>query len=357
LVERGVSAEIVEVHTQPTGSIRRRALHLLDILRETDDSDTPLHFVGHSTGGLDIRLLITPGVQLGPGDVEERIARRTHSVTTISTPHFGTPLATLFTSLNGRNVLHVLTTLVTSNPGRLAMYVGARTLVTIAHLDDYLGQRGTILDSLANNVLRRVTPDSGNELFTYLQAISADQGAMAQLMPTVADLFNAAVTDRPGTSYNSFATAAPPPRPDWWAWRDLYTPLTFAFFALSYSIAKREHRHYPYPWPGEDAAKTLQAQLPFSLDRSTNDGVVPALSQLWGHVRGIAIADHLDVVGQFPQQVSGQAYAGWIHSGANFREAEFRALWSQVAQAIAESERAKSSASGCEDPAAAEAAN
>lgn len=341
LAERGIKADIIEVGTQPTGSIRRRAVRLLEMAAEgAADEGARLHFVGHSTGGLDIRLLLTPGVRLVPGDAEERVARATRSAITISTPHFGTPLANFFTSLNGRNLLYILTTLADSRPGRMGAYLAARALVALAHLDDYLGQRGTVLDSIADNVLRYVRPERGNEFFAYLRDVSADQGAMAQLMPTVTDLFNAAVPDRLGVKYASFATAAPPPRIDWWKWHDLYTPLTLALYAVTYTIASREPRHYPYPWPGEGARAVLEAELPFPVDRSTNDGVVPTLSQLWGEVRAVVPADHLDVVGHFPQRVGGKTYAGWIHSGANFREAEFRKLWGRVADVIAESESA-----------------
>ena len=49
----------------------------------------PLHFVGHSTGGLDIRLLLTPGVHLVRGDAEERVATHARSAITLATPHFG----------------------------------------------------------------------------------------------------------------------------------------------------------------------------------------------------------------------------------------------------------------------------
>ena len=341
LAERGVTAEVIETATPPTGSIRRRALRLLDVVRESTGADRdPLHFVGHSTGGLDVRLLLTPDVQLSPGWTEERIGERARSVITISTPHFGTPIASFFTSLNGRNLLYLLTTLVTSSPGRMSAYLIARTLTTAAHLDDYIGQRGTILDSFADNVLRHVTPERGSQLFTYLRNVSADQGAMAQLMPSVADLFNAAVTDRPGVTYASFATVAPPPSFDWWSWRDVYTPLTYVAYALAYTLAAREQRQYPYPWPGGEDGAALRAPLSFPVDRSSNDGIVPTLSQLWGRLREVVPGDHLDVVGQFPQTIDGRAYAGWIHSGANFREPQFRSLWGHVADVIAEAEKA-----------------
>lgn len=37
--------------------------------------------------------------------------------------------------------------------------------------------------------------------------------------------------------------------------------------------------------------------LSWPLTEETSDGVVPTLSQIWGELRGVAQADHLDVVG------------------------------------------------------------
>jgi len=64
LKERGVDAEIIETETVPTGSIRRRARRLIQSVRMHGGLEQDgLHFIGHSTGGLDTRMLPTPGVQ------------------------------------------------------------------------------------------------------------------------------------------------------------------------------------------------------------------------------------------------------------------------------------------------------
>ena len=68
----------------------------------------PVHLVGHSTGGLDARLLTAPGVVL-PGDREAaEVAPQVRSLVTVATPHHGTPLAGFFTSLMGRQLLRAL---------------------------------------------------------------------------------------------------------------------------------------------------------------------------------------------------------------------------------------------------------
>lgn len=341
LKERGVDAEIIETDTVPTGSIRRRTSRLIQLVRKHGGLEQEnLHFIGHSTGGLDIRMLLTPGVRLLPTKEEEEISARTRSAITISTPHYGTPLANFFTSMNGRNLLYILTLLASSGPGRYSMYFASRLVSTVARFDNLLGQKEDILDSVAEHILRRIRPERGDALWQFVREIAQDQGAMVQLTPESMDLFNAAVPDRENVRYVSFASASPPPklrsllfRP-----RNIYQPFTHAIYAVSYTIASREHRHYPYPKP--DAAEVNESLdgLPFPVDAGTNDGIVPTLSQIWGRLGGVVEGDHLDVVGQFQHTSKGKGYTTWLYSGSGFNEARFRLLWSDIAGVIAEAE-------------------
>lgn len=338
LAERSVPADIVEVKTLPTGSIRRRAIRLVDFVRQSGGLERDeLHFVGHSTGGLDIRLLLTPGVQLRATREEAEIALRTRTAVTLSTPHYGTPLANFFTSLNGRNVLYLLTLLATSDLGRYATYLAARLLVTAANLDRYLGQKNNILDALAQNVFREITPRRGDMVWDFVREVSSDQGAMVQLTPEGMDLFNAAVPDRKGIRYVSFVSASPPPnlRGFWLRPRNLYQPLTHSIYALIYWITCREHRRYPYPSVGDMALDVLHRGLGAPVTGRANDGIVPALSQVWGECGGAAVGDHLDVVGQFQDRNDEGYYVTWLVSGSGFGEERFRSLWSGIADVIA----------------------
>lgn len=340
LDERGIEAEIVEVDTMATSSIRRRALELCNLVQHNKGLEhDQLHFVGHSTGGLDVRLALTPGVVLDPGPIEDLIAERTRSAITLCTPHFGTPLANFFASLQGRNLLYVLTMLATSRPGRMGLSASARLLTRIARFDDRFGMRDTLLDSLADRLLADVGRDEGHAVFEFLAEVSADQGAMVQLTPEAIDLFNAAVPDREGIEYTSYVCAAPPPsRPK--LTRDVYSMVSRAAFSLSWAVASREHRHYPYPSPAYELESQIRKALPFELDAGTNDGIVPTLSQVWAELGGVYVGDHLDVVGQFPHHDdSGKRYAGWLDSGASFDDRRFTALWESVAANIAAAAR------------------
>ncbi len=332
----GVDAEIIEVDTMATSSIRRRALALCKVVEQSGGLEhDAIHFVGHSTGGLDIRLALTPGVVLDPGPIEDEIAARTKSAVTLSTPHFGTPLANTFSSLQGRNLLYVLTMLATSRPGRMGLSAGARLLTKIARFDDRFGLRDTLLDSFADRLLADVGRDEGHAVFEFLSEVSADQGAMVQLTPEAIDLFNAAVPDRAGIDYVSYICAAPPPsRPP--LTRDIYRLVSRAAFSASWAMASREHRHYPYPSPAHELAATIRTSLPFELDAGTNDGIVPTLSQVWARLGGVFIGDHLDVVGQFPHRdETGTRYAGWLDSGSGFDDRRFEQLWHSVAGVVA----------------------
>src|SRR5688572_5895407 len=58
-----LEAHVVEV--APTASIRRRAVRLAELVHATCGSDGgPVHVVGHSTGGLDARLVSSPSARL-----------------------------------------------------------------------------------------------------------------------------------------------------------------------------------------------------------------------------------------------------------------------------------------------------
>ena len=101
LAGEGIDVEIFECRTKPTASIRHRADRLIDQVCEHGGLEADeLHFIGHSTGGLDARLLCTPSVRLRADPrIERQIVERTRSVVSVTTPHFGTPLASFFRRL------------------------------------------------------------------------------------------------------------------------------------------------------------------------------------------------------------------------------------------------------------------
>lgn len=174
LTRLGCNAEIIELDTMATSSIRRRALALChDVESHGGLEHDRLHFVGHSTGGLDVRLVLTPGVQLDPGPIEEEVAERTRSAISLATPHFGTPLANVVSSLQGRNLLYLLTMLATSIPGRVGISTVARMLASLARFDDRFGLKDTLLDDLTKRLLDDLGRDQHHALFDQLPRCAA----------------------------------------------------------------------------------------------------------------------------------------------------------------------------------------
>jgi hypothetical protein len=341
LRRHGAPARIVRCRTQPTASIPRRVDELRrQVLARGGLKADELHFVGHSTGGLDVRMLLAPGVKISRGDSEERIARLTRSAVSVATPHHGTPLANHFLSLQGQTLLLVLSALATSGQGRGAIVAAAQAVALAARLDDWLGRQPGPLDRLAEGLLRRIRFDRRDPVWRYLDDIERDQGAVLQLTPEGIELFDAAVADREGIAYGCVVAGVPRPRErvEVSEWLDPEYVALRALFRLLHGLTSRPHPRYPYPVPTAAMQRQLDRALGFKLTPAVNDGIVPTLSQLHGRVLHVARADHLDVVGHYT--LAGKT-ADWLPSGAGFAPEGFKATWDAVAAAIARSGHAR----------------
>jgi hypothetical protein len=336
LRRRGVVARIVRCMTQPTASIRRRADVLRrQVIRSGGLGARELHFVGHSTGGLDVRMLLTPGLKIARGDSEGRIAGLTKSAICVATPHHGTPLANHFATIQGHTLLLVLSALATSGQGRGAILAAAKAIALVARVDDWLGRAEGPLDRVAKGLLRRIRFDRTDPAWTYLGEIERDQGAVLQLTPEGIDLFDAAVADSPGVDYGCVVGGVPKPREEF-KLKELVDPeyvVLRAIFRLLYALTARPHPRYPYPEPTKAVQRLLDRGLGFEATAQTSDGIVPTLSQLHGRLLHVARADHLDLVGHYT--LAGGGTADWLPSGAGFTPAAFDATWDAVAAAIA----------------------
>lgn len=336
LRRRGVEARIVRCMTQPTASIPRRA----DALRRQVVGNgglkaRALHFVGHSTGGLDVRMLLTPGVKIASGDSEERIARLTRTAISVATPHHGTPLANHFVTVHGQTLLLVLSALATSGQGRGAILAAAKAIALIARADDWLGRTETPLDRIAQTLLRKIRFDRRDPVWKYLAEIERDQGAVLQLTPEGIDLFDAAVADRAGIDYGCVVAGVPKPR-EGFEMKALLDPEYIALralFRLLHALTARPHPRYPYPRTAKATQRLLDRGLGFKATPRASDGIVPTLSQLHGRVLHVARADHLDVVGHYT--LARGRTGDWLPSGAGFTPEAFAATWEAVAAAIA----------------------
>jgi len=336
LRRHGVDARIVRCMTQPTASIRRRADALRrQVIQSGGLRARELHFVGHSTGGLDMRMLLTPGVNISNTASEVRIARLTKTAISVATPHHGTPLANHFVTLQGQTLLLVLSALATSGEGRGAILAAAKAIALVARLDDWLGRNEGPLDRIAESLLRKIRYDRRDPAWTYLSDIERDQGAVLQLTPEGIDLFDAAVSDHAGIDYGCVVAGVPKPREDFKV-QELLDPeyvVLRTLFRLLHALTSRPHPRYPYPRPRKATQRLLDRGLGFEATPQISDGIVPTLSQLHGRVLHVARADHLDVVGHYT--LAGGGTADWLPSGAGFTPEAFNATWEAVAAAIA----------------------
>jgi len=335
LERRGVNARIVRCATQPTASIPRRADRLRrQVIAHGGLEARDLHFVGHSTGGLDVRMLLTPDVKIAEGNSEERIARRTRTAISVTTPHHGTPLANHFLTLQGHTLLLLLSALATSGTGRSALVAATRAVALAARLDDWTGADNSLLDRVAQKVLDTLRGEAGKSAWEFLEDVQQDQGAVLQLTPEGIALFDASVADRREVDYGCVVAGVPVPR-ERLDPKALLRPESVALrslFRLLHGLAARPHPRYPYPAPKPAIQRRLDRGLGFKATPATNDGVVPTLSQLHGRLLHVALADHLDVVGHYTLS---QRAGDWLPSGAGFTPEGFAAVWEAVAKAIA----------------------
>ena len=347
LRRRGIEARIVTCTTQPTASITRRADALRrQVLDMGALKARELHFVGHSTGGLDVRMLLTPGVKVARGDTEERIARLTRTAISVATPHHGTPLANRFLTVQGQTLLLVLSALATSGQGRGTILAAAKAMALVARLDDWLGRSGTPLDRIAEELLRKIRLDRRDPTWVYLGEIERDQGAVLQLTPEGIDMFDAAVGDHAGIHYSCVVTGVPKPREEL-KLKTLLDPEYLALrllFRLLHALTAQSHPHYPYRKPSKATQRLLDRGLGFKATSAISDGIVPTLSQVYGRLLHVARADHLDVVGHFTL-ASGHT-GDWLPSGAGFTPHAFEATWEAVAGEIARRRRPARAAHG-----------
>jgi pimeloyl-ACP methyl ester carboxylesterase len=365
-VERALHARFeragqpMETHVSdvlPTASVRRRAAKLAELIARTATSDGPVHLVGHSTGGLDARLVASPCAHLSVAADAMRWLPRLRSVTTMNTPHYGTPLASFFATNRGQQVLYALSAFTV-----IGLSVGARPLAlmsmligTIGRGDRIIGIPIPVLDKSVDSVLAVVDDVRSPDVRTYLKAIKEDQGAMLQLSPEAMDLMVAGFEDRPGVAYQSTASMSPGASPRKWV-RSLMHPwqaASLALFSALHVITSSFDKRYPCGaipadprgegrgpsgvegTTGTDATEAvLRRAFGCSPDLHANDGCVPIRSQLWGNVVWAGLADHLDVLGHYrdetPEVRIELRHHDWLTSGSHFDDTHFEALMDAI---------------------------
>jgi hypothetical protein len=287
-----------------------RAAELLRTIDELAPAGAPLHLIGHSTGGLDARLLVSPNVTLASELDVDACARRVRSVVSVASPHRGTPLAAFFSSLMGQQVLRLLSlaTVTVLRRGRLPIAIVAHLARVLARLAvDRSSPPVALLDHLERELVGTLEPEQRDLIDGFLRNIHGDQDLMPQLTPAAMDLFHAATGDREGVSYGCVTARAAPPR------------------------LRERLRLGLHPWA--QATYALYVWLHGRV--GDGDGIVPFASQRHGELLYEAHADHLDVIGHFDAPEAMPPHVDWLNSGSDFDHVHFEALWRQVARFVA----------------------
>jgi hypothetical protein len=341
----GDDAETHVLNMPPTASLRRRAAKMVACVAETSGTDNgPIHLVGHSTGGLDARLVASPSALLPVAPADRTWLPRLASVSTLNTPHYGTPLASFFATVSGQRMLYALSamTFIALSVGAPPLGIASAIAMSMPRLDRMIGVELRVLDDLTERLLRVLDDARSREVREYLSAIKEDQAALIQLTPEAMDLFQAGIEDRPGVVYQSAAAMAPPPTPLGWA-RTIGRPwatLSATLFTTLHGITSRYDARYPCA--AQDLGQATEAKLVRTFGRSpgvrANDGVVPLRSQIWGDLVWVGYADHLDVLGHFkddrPRAEPHEAHVDWLTSGAAFDRTQFERLASAMAEGM-----------------------
>ncbi len=329
----GQAVVVQDVSTSPTASIRRRAAEVYESIRSASDDGGPIHLVGHSTGGLDARLFVTPNaaLKIEPRELES-LASRVRTVATVATPHYGAPAAGFFSSAMGGQILDIiaLTTVYTMEYGKLPLSILIELGRVVTHLDDFIGLRGSVLDQLYEQVFDEFDADRQAMVKGYVESMRGDNAALGQLTPGGIDLLNAATEDRVGVRYGSVVMKSR--APGWRTMRaiglDPYRQASHLVYRFLHWVSIDSRAHYPTPTPQQ--ARILVDQYEEVPGAKDSDGIVPTLSQLWGELVYAGSGDHLDVCGHFDDLDHVPPHYDWLATGSRFDRTQFEALWGAV---------------------------
>lgn len=330
----------------PTGPLWVRVASLYQKVLEIRSSPPDgrpvdrVHLLGHSTGGVDIRLLtntkyLWPNGPTGQG--RAAFLAKVGSVIPMSAPLRGTPIAR---RLRGAMEFAIpdlfLVSILAKRQGHAKIPEQMLLLYTsVLHtLSGGSAKKGAL------RLLGGLPPETAKQVEAFLNDIVEDHPLIHDLTPLAMDRLNEEIEGGDFSPIDCFVTVAPSPG----VWDGIVAglgipKLQWAIYAFAYWATHPDaEERLPFPsgaWVGDETAR---AEL---ISDTASDGVVPAGAQtLDGKAAGIVAGDHLDVVGHFESPT----YQGTtvFKSGADFDERRFEALWDAVA-AILRREDARTS--------------
>ncbi len=281
----GVTSHFVSV--TPTGSITTRADAVAKAIGDVFESlpsaeGHVVHLIGHSTGGLDIRLVVSPGARL-PTQSERRLRwlDAVRTVATLNTPHAGTPIASFFASRLGGQLLDFVSSLASDSLARGLFSVPKAATMTALRASLPSASLTLSRHPLLSAIGAWLT--GGAALQQWVGSIAVDQGALVQLTPEAMALANAApIADHPAVRYLSVASMVRERGP-------FSLGLPFGkerpdlLFRLLQRIVSQTVPAYPCTTvtSGQDLGQLAKFFGDARPAVSDNDGVVPIHSQIW----------------------------------------------------------------------------
>ncbi len=320
----------------PTGPLELRVASLaraLVQLQSESSSRARFHLIGHSTGGLDARLLVNLEYQhpAAPSREErEQLRAQVASVVAIAAPQQGAAFAENFGPLVPLLVAGPVSNLL-SALYLLSILNAARAQHQVSDERYFAGAVAALLKSLVAPVagsrqLVQLTavldPEVAAQVQRFLQKIVDDHRLVDDLHPNAMRALNERVASGDTFPVRSFVTVSPEPR---WS----LEPTRLLYASAYHWASPRRGRGAPFP-----AGEWLGSPLPGHDTPIANDGVVPCASQPHmpsggGATPTLVAADHLDVVGHFDGV--GETL---FKSGSEFTPARFSELWRRVAHSL-----------------------
>ncbi|MFO0551729.1 MAG: hypothetical protein U0271_25310 [Polyangiaceae bacterium] len=316
----------------PTGSLSARVSSLARALDQALSSSprrgrpppTKWHLVGHSTGGLDARLLVNrlySGIGGPTASEKAPLLARIGNVVSISAPLRGAPIAARV----GRHADGALDYPVT-------LLLRAAYGLSIAHELRHAGLRVRLASALLGQswgrALANVDWRVAEQLDRFFSSIREDHHLLRDLEPATMFDLNQRIARGDCHTIHSFATVSPPPRLRLSGAGDAL--VSRAIYAAAHHYARptaRDEAPFPFvPYADWIGALDTRFETP-----DANDGIVPTASQMYdGPGRRFAVlGDHLDVVGHF--KGVGETF---FKSDANMDRPRFRRLWKRVLEVL-----------------------
>jgi hypothetical protein len=332
----------IHIHEPPPmGSLEARVRSLQDVILrllgaalvrgEAGTAAPRIHLIGHSTGGLDARLLASPRYRFNGEDraLRARLLSHLGTVVTLSAPQHGTPIARAFLGGLPRLVLVGMSlATILANAGRFTRGLPVPGVGLAYALFQALRPRpdvnGPVLDLLTG-----MDEETARQIERFRGMIMSDNRILRDLAPERMQTLNARV-GAPPRRLVEIVTVAPRPSLALGGFHALDRRAAYALcYAAAASAAFRPGRFPAGPWiaacpPGTEREAVEDAPR-------ASDGIVPASSQtMAGRAARVVLADHLDVIGHY----EGRGNTTLFKSGASFGRAEFGALWRFVAEAL-----------------------